>query len=528
MTQVTTSAFVALGHYRILRHLDYGGMSEIYLARDERLQRIVALKVVDMAQEDHVQRFRREVETLMMLSHEHILPVYDWDEQDGWCYFAMPYLEQGSLRERLKQGPLPLEEAGSIFAQVASALHYAHEQGVLHRDIKPSNILFRDACHVYLADFGLARLVEQEGGITQTGCLIGTPEYVAPELATEPADQRSDIYALGVLLYKMLTGRVPFKAGTALALHWKHANEQPARPSSLNPAIAPALERIILKALEKDPANRFNSVQQMAEAYRESLRVLKHARTGREWNISFSYRLRLSLVRAQTVVRFLRTKIGGGKRPMLIRLHRATAACVMIIFLCIAPLCLGFSLSQQDNEQAESLIGLQAATPLLAAQPLLQRHHVQPIQRTSLDSLSALPAALPTSLLYHQYTVQRHQSTQGKQKSKQKQEHEQGRGRKGHGNGKGQGRGRGGSGKGRGGREGHRNGKKQGETHAQESTSTTESHSEPKGPGKSKGQGETLVQKGVLSGHGKPKGSLPQHPGKAVSHCGKLPGRRKM
>jgi serine/threonine protein kinase len=370
---ILAASSVRLGQYSILRRLSYGGMSEIYLAYDEREKREVALKVVDMARDDHVQRFQREIEALTMLAHEHILPIFEWGEQDGWYYFAMPYLPRGSLRERLRQGPLTLEEAGSIFDQVASALHYAHERGVLHRDIKPSNILFRDEQFVYLADFGLAKLVEQEGSITQTGCLIGTPYYLAPELAKQDASQRSDIYALGVLLYKMLTGKVPFKGGTAITVCWKHIHEQPVPPSSLNPAIAPTIEHIILQALEKDPADRFSSVRQMAEAYQQALRELKQPKTTRGWSRYFTWKLQRA--QAQTEDRFPPTKMYKGCPSLLNGFYHAATAGAMIMILCVAPLYLGFSFYRQNLEPAQSQPGFQVASTFRKAQPFLISNH---------------------------------------------------------------------------------------------------------------------------------------------------------
>src|SRR5881275_1656813 len=145
----------------------------------------------------------------------------------------MPYIERGTLRERLAKGPLNQQEAGNILAQVASAVQFAHDHGILHRDIKPSNILLKDKQHAYLADFGLAKGVEEVSDLTLTGCLIGTPEYMAPELADGPAITSSDIYALGIVLYQMLTGSLPFKGSTPIVIYCKHIQERPLPPSLL-------------------------------------------------------------------------------------------------------------------------------------------------------------------------------------------------------------------------------------------------------------------------------------------------------
>ncbi len=262
-----------LGHYHLLYPLGLGGMSEVYLAHDEQLDRDVAIKVVPRSQTEHVERFQREIEALTALKHDHILPALDYGEQGSWHYLVMPYLEHGNLRERLKtQGPLIQEEAGIILEQVASALQCAHDHGILHRDIKSSNILLRVEQYVYLADFGLAKTMGERSDITRTGYLMGTSEYMAPELTEEPASTSSDIYALGVLLYELVTGQVPFRGSTPLAVYWKHILEQPARPSLHNPALSLPVERVILRALEKDPHQRFATPQALAQGYSQALK----------------------------------------------------------------------------------------------------------------------------------------------------------------------------------------------------------------------------------------------------------------
>ncbi len=279
-----------LGQYRLLRRLGKGGMSEVYLAYARRESRQVAVKVVSGMHAEYLERFRREAEAILNLRHRHILPAYEYGEQEPWHYLAMYYASYGTLSKRLSAsavdrrterigrgnkrqgGPLRLEEAAVLLEQIASALQYAHDSGIIHRDIKPSNILLRNPRYVYLADFGLAKALEGAQGLTQTGSLLGTPEYMAPELSLGPASTSSDIYALGILLYQMVTGRVPFSAETPVATFWKHLRERPMPPSHFNPTIPRSVDLVILHALEKDPRRRFHSPLALAHAYRRALR----------------------------------------------------------------------------------------------------------------------------------------------------------------------------------------------------------------------------------------------------------------
>lgn len=190
-------------------------------------------------------------------------------------YLVMPYCKQGTLLKRVSKEILSGEEAGRILGQVTSALQFAHNHGIIHRDIKPSNILLVNDSdpHVYLADFGLAKVMAAGSDITQTGFLIGTPEYMAPELISKPESVSSDIYALGILLYHMLTGQPPFRGSSPIAVLWKHVRERPIPPSHLNPAITPPVEQVILRALHKDPQQRFPDAMALAQAYASALYV---------------------------------------------------------------------------------------------------------------------------------------------------------------------------------------------------------------------------------------------------------------
>jgi len=258
--------------YQIQRHLAQGGMANIYLAYDIEREQTVAIKMVHESAGEYSKRFQREVKAMAGLTHAHILPVFDYGEHESWYFLVTPYIEYGTLSDRLADGPLSLAEVDLILCQLAAALQFAHEQGIVHRDVKPSNVLMRDGNHVYLADFGLVKRVGQETGLTVTGYLIGTPEYLAPELAEEDATPQSDVYSLGILLYQMLAGRVPFKANTPMGVYLCHIRDEPQAPTIFNPTIPLAVESVILHAIEKDPQQRYQSAQELYLAYKQAIK----------------------------------------------------------------------------------------------------------------------------------------------------------------------------------------------------------------------------------------------------------------
>ncbi len=259
-----------LGHYQLLGRLGRGGMSEVYLAYDDQENRNVALKVVSSSHTDYLERFHREADAIRR-HHDHILPAFGYGDQEPWHYLVMPFVDHGTLRDMLDIGPLSMQHADELLQQIASALQSAHDNGIIHRDIKPSNILMRDKHYIYLADFGLAKELEGASSITQTGALLGTPEYMAPDLADGPATTSSDVYALGVMLYQMVTGRVPFSGETPVSVYMKHLREQPMPPSFYNPKLSRSVDQVILHALEKDPRRRFQTPQELADAFHRAV-----------------------------------------------------------------------------------------------------------------------------------------------------------------------------------------------------------------------------------------------------------------
>lgn len=262
-----------LGPYEIRDVLGRGGMAVVYRAYQPALNRFVAVKVLNAAMSqdaEFVMRFRQEALAAGGLNHPNILPIYDADTFEGQHYIVMAYAPGGTLADRLRKGPLPAEEAADLAAQVADALNYAHRRGIVHRDLKPSNILLDEEGRPLLTDFGIALALSDAPRLTSTGASIGTPEYMSPEQAEgQRVDGRSDIFSLGIVLYQMVTGRVPFRADTTVATMFQIVHQPLVAPREVNPAIPPYLDSIICKALAKHPADRFQSGQEMAQALRE-------------------------------------------------------------------------------------------------------------------------------------------------------------------------------------------------------------------------------------------------------------------
>ncbi|MGH2619594.1 MAG: protein kinase domain-containing protein [Anaerolineales bacterium] len=251
------------GPYRIVAPVGEGGMAAVFKAYQPSIDRDVALKVLPRHfanDPQFVARFQREAKILAKLQHPHILPVHDFGEAEGYAYIVMPYVPSGTLAGVLKGRPLALPRIELIVTQVGAALEYAHARGLIHRDIKPSNILIDESGNCLLSDFGLAKILEGAATLTATGAIMGTPAYMSPEQGLgEKLDPRTDIYSLGVVLYEMASGRVPYAAETPMAVIIKHINDPLPLPRKVNPALPEAVERVILKSLAKSPADRYLS-----------------------------------------------------------------------------------------------------------------------------------------------------------------------------------------------------------------------------------------------------------------------------
>ncbi len=268
-----------LGQYQLVEQIGHGGMAAVYKAYQPALDRYVAVKVLRPdGDPQFTARFQREAQIIARLQHPNILPIYDYGEQDGQPYFVAQYVEGCTTLCAYAGRPTGEAVALQLIGQVLSALSYAHSQGIVHRDIKPANILLPKPGWPMLADFGIAKLLHESQRLTMTGFIIGTAAYMSPEQASsQPLDGRTDLYAIGVVLYELLTGRLPFDADTPMAMLSKHVYEAPPSPRSINPAMHPAVEQVLLRAIEKDPALRFQTAADMAAALEQAIAALSAA-----------------------------------------------------------------------------------------------------------------------------------------------------------------------------------------------------------------------------------------------------------
>jgi serine/threonine protein kinase len=331
-----------LGNYQIMEELGRGGMAVVYRAYQPSLSRYVAIKVLPPQlafDQQFVQRFLREARAAASLRHPNIVVVHDVGDQDGLYYIVMEYLEGRTLKEVLEQeGSLPLERVMHVLEQIAGALDYAHKRGFVHRDVKPANIFVGEGDRVTLTDFGIAKAVSEAEHLTRTGTLVGTPEYMSPEQAEGGVvDHRTDLYALGIVLYQMLTGRVPFKGNTPHSTLYAVVHQPPPPPRQINPALPPSVEVVVLKAVAKRPEQRFPHGAEMAAALHDA--VAGRARSRYEppprqrrspliWIMAA-----LAAVLVLTAGAFALLLVGGGPTPdptltQVIAWHTATVAMV--------------------------------------------------------------------------------------------------------------------------------------------------------------------------------------------------------
>src|SRR5579859_1291891 len=264
-----------LGQYEIVGLLGEGGMASVYRARQVSIEREVALKILHATLTDSssfADRFAHEAKLVGSLSHPHILKVFDYGRDQHVAYLVTELLTGGSLSDLIHLSPLPLEQIERLLDQIASALDYAHHRGVIHRDLKPQNVLLDSEGNAFLTDFGIAKMLNSETGLTQAGAVVGTPAYMSPETwRTETLDARSDVYSLGVILYEMLVGMVPFAATTPFGMMHKHIYETPPSVRNTRPELPAAVDSVVFKALAKEPDDRFSTAGELTKAFRDSV-----------------------------------------------------------------------------------------------------------------------------------------------------------------------------------------------------------------------------------------------------------------
>lgn len=268
-TQIVDKAR-SFGDYELLEEIARGGMGVVYKARQRSLNRVVALKMIlagQLASAADVRRFRTEAEAAARLDHPSIVPIYEIDEHEGQHYFSMKLIEGGDLVHQLPQWQRDPIKSARMLAVAARAVHYAHQRGLLHRDLKPANILLDSQGNPFISDFGLAKLMERDAGLTPSGGIVGTPKYMAPEQASpkHPTTTAVDVYGMGAILYEVLTGQAPFSAGSPLETMLAVLEKEPPRPRSVNPRVSADLETICLKCLRKDASERYGSALELAE-----------------------------------------------------------------------------------------------------------------------------------------------------------------------------------------------------------------------------------------------------------------------
>ncbi len=372
------------GRYRILRRIGSGGMADVWLADDTHLQRQVALKVLHsrfVQDKEFVERFQREAESAAGLQHPNIVAVFDRGTFEGTHYIAMQYLEGRTLKQLIDQGLTP-EQAVPLIRQVLEGARFAHRHGVVHRDLKPQNVIVDAEGKATVTDFGIARAGVSE--ITQAGSVMGTPHYLSPEQAQGfDVTAVSDLYSIGVMLYEALTRRVPFEADSAVAVAMKQVSQAPQRPSSINPRVSPALDAVVMRALEMEPGQRFQS----ADAFIAALdAALKDPRGGADNTASFAPLPPVVATPEEPVAE------GEDERSRRRRIWLLVAAAVLIGLLA------GFLLTRETSTEVPEVTGNQ----LNVAIALLQQNgfSVGEIQRVEREApanevLEQDPAASP-------------------------------------------------------------------------------------------------------------------------------------
>jgi serine/threonine protein kinase/type II secretory pathway pseudopilin PulG len=367
-----------LGQYEIIAKLGAGGMATVYRARQASVDRDVAIKVIRtdlMEDENFVARFRNEARLIASLQHLHILKVFDYGNQDNILYLVMELLEGGSLSRLLRQsGGLPLKLAVRMLDQISAALDYAHGRGIIHRDLKPDNVLLDQQQNAFLTDFGIAKMLGDTSNRTRTGMVMGTPAYMAPELWNgQTADARTDVYALGVMLYEMLAGVSPFRAETPYQIMHRHIYEAPPSLRSQGIALPVAVDRVISKALAKNPDERFFSAGELAAAFHQALEGYDLAQTPQRAAAPTSVDTYVAPTAPPSLPEFSTPPSSRLTEPRPVERKRSSNVLVLLIVLLIVAVVSGgifaaFSANQAALAETQSALDLTVTAQAIARQ----------------------------------------------------------------------------------------------------------------------------------------------------------------
>jgi serine/threonine-protein kinase len=364
------------GRYRLQRRIGSGGMADVYLAADESLDRRVAIKILAeryTRDEGFIERFRREARSAAGLTHPNIVAIYDRGEAGGEYYIAMEYVDGDTLKDEINaHAPLPESEAIGYAQQALAGLEYAHRGGIVHRDVKPHNMLIGSDGVLKMTDFGIAR-AQNTTDMTEVGSIVGTAQYLSPEQARgQVVGPQSDIYSMGVVLYEMLTGELPFSGGSAVEIAMKQASEQPEPPSRKNRLISRPLEQVVLRALAKDPALRFQSAREMADELERVRRGLAVSQSTQQATMVMAAPTRVMPAAPTT------------PPPEPVQAKRSALPWILVVILLIAAAGVGYLIYQQlqsDQVQVPDVTGLTA--PQARQRLVAQGFQVRQQQRTS-------------------------------------------------------------------------------------------------------------------------------------------------